>query len=293
MKNRTVAGKTDDYYDEIYFLKMGSNFPKHIGIYDDIHGSVDVTSVAHQGTNLWLNKLDNKTYIYKPTLKFDDYQLIYDGEVGYLGHSYVENTKIKLNEDLDFTHNLSLTKNLYGYNAETGQIYLNVDLNDFKNSAFVKEYQLYIVPGNISMPDYSHADFGDTDNGHVNGVRIDTYTTDFVHESLGGSQKAAATGEKVNFNLLFDESKLGDNANNGTYSLYVKAIYTEDSNLAPSFHALTPLNQATTGVTNLVVDTDAPAVFFNMNGVQVDGDNMAPGVYIKKQGNKTSKVVIR
>ncbi|MDE7386986.1 MAG: hypothetical protein K2N28_07590 [Muribaculaceae bacterium] len=48
------------------------------------------------------------------------------------------------------------------------------------------------------------------------------------------------------------------------------------------------------GVDNIVVDNDdeaAPAVYYNLQGVRVE--NPANGLYIKKQGNKVSKVVIR
>lgn len=36
---------------------------------------------------------------------------------------------------------------------------------------------------------------------------------------------------------------------------------------------------------------EGPAVYYNLSGVRVSGDNLAPGVYILRQGNKTTKVV--
>lgn len=52
------------------------------------------------------------------------------------------------------------------------------------------------------------------------------------------------------------------------------------------------------GVTGIIADSsvsdsDAPKEFFNLQGVRVDADNVTPGIYIVKQGNRTSKVVIR
>lgn len=44
-------------------------------------------------------------------------------------------------------------------------------------------------------------------------------------------------------------------------------------------------------VADEIEDVDAPVVYYNLNGVRVE--NPAQGIYIKKQGNKVSKVVIR
>ena len=41
------------------------------------------------------------------------------------------------------------------------------------------------------------------------------------------------------------------------------------------------------------VDNDAPVEFFNLNGVRVAADNLTPGLYIKRQGKKAEKVVIK
>lgn len=47
------------------------------------------------------------------------------------------------------------------------------------------------------------------------------------------------------------------------------------------------------GVNNIITDnTNAPVEYFNLNGVRVQGE-LVPGLYIKRQGNEASKVVIR
>jgi hypothetical protein len=40
-------------------------------------------------------------------------------------------------------------------------------------------------------------------------------------------------------------------------------------------------------------NTDAPVQYFNLNGIRVNGDNLTPGLYIRRQGTKASKVIIR
>lgn len=46
----------------------------------------------------------------------------------------------------------------------------------------------------------------------------------------------------------------------------------------------------------MVADPDAtegPVEYWNLNGVKVNGDNLAPGIYIRRQGNKAEKFIIR
>lgn len=49
-----------------------------------------------------------------------------------------------------------------------------------------------------------------------------------------------------------------------------------------------------TGVEGVIVeDTDAPAEYFNLRGVQVSADALVPGVYVVRRGNNTSKITVR
>lgn len=48
----------------------------------------------------------------------------------------------------------------------------------------------------------------------------------------------------------------------------------------------------TTGVEGVGVD-EAPVEFYNLQGVRMTSDTLAPGIYIRRQGNETSKVYIR
>ena len=49
------------------------------------------------------------------------------------------------------------------------------------------------------------------------------------------------------------------------------------------------------GVDDIIADTDvnAPVEYFNLNGVQVSGDNLTPGLYITRQGNTVAKKIIK
>lgn len=40
-------------------------------------------------------------------------------------------------------------------------------------------------------------------------------------------------------------------------------------------------------------DANAPVEFFNLQGVRVNADNLVPGIYVRRQGSKTSKVLVK
>ncbi|MDE6082138.1 MAG: hypothetical protein K2F70_07710, partial [Muribaculaceae bacterium] len=52
----------------------------------------------------------------------------------------------------------------------------------------------------------------------------------------------------------------------------------------------------TSGVENITVDVEeanGPVEFWNLQGVKVNSENLTPGIYIRRQGQKAEKVVIR
>lgn len=60
----------------------------------------------------------------------------------------------------------------------------------------------------------------------------------------------------------------------------------EDNNLVLS-------DRKPSGIEDVVVDENAPVEYYNLSGMRVNGDNMAPGVYIKRQGAKATKVYVK
>lgn len=49
-----------------------------------------------------------------------------------------------------------------------------------------------------------------------------------------------------------------------------------------------------TGVESVgVEDADAPVEFYNLQGIRMNQESLAPGIYIRRQGNKASKVYVR
>lgn len=102
--------------------------------------------------------------------------------------------------------------------------------------------------------------------------------------------KPFAAGLLVKFNdgqyLMFNGTK------------FIKADYgeavvqTEGETLTPVIVFMSSSN-VSTGVETVKFDENAEAQYFNLNGVQVKAENLTPGLYIVRQGNKVSKQVIR
>ena len=49
----------------------------------------------------------------------------------------------------------------------------------------------------------------------------------------------------------------------------------------------------TSGINDINADLNAPVEYFNIQGMRVDADNMTPGIYVKRQGNKVSKILVK
>lgn len=108
--------------------------------------------------------------------------------------------------------------------------------------------------------------------------------------NAGVTFESTAAGLLVKFNdgqyLMFNGTK------------FIKADYGEAVVQAEG-ETLTPVivfmssSNVSTGVETVEFDENAEAQYFNLNGVQVKAENLTPGLYIVRQGNKVSKQVIR
>lgn len=117
------------------------------------------------------------------------------------------------------------------------------------------------------------------------GVKFTGYFNDV--EKLEDSE-FGAPGSQRNFKIQSDKGvqrtiRLVNYMKNSP--LYVHGIrvlqYTDNGN------PFTPGS----GVAGIEADENAPVEFFNMQGVKVSGDE--PGLYIRRQGSKTTKVVVK
>ncbi|MCI5977912.1 MAG: hypothetical protein MRZ32_03115, partial [Bacteroidales bacterium] len=76
------------------------------------------------------------------------------------------------------------------------------------------------------------------------------------------------------------------------------ALPTDDNVVTTPARAAYVITGLGSGVEDIAVDeegvdADAPVLYYNLNGVQISAENLTPGLYIRVQGNKSSKVVIK
>lgn len=84
--------------------------------------------------------------------------------------------------------------------------------------------------------------------------------------------------------------KDGKNLKIGEVSENVDIAFKPDFNAHTGILIITLLG--TSGVNDVEIFDEAPVEFYNLQGVRVDGE-LTPGLYIRRQGNSASKVLIR
>ena len=58
--------------------------------------------------------------------------------------------------------------------------------------------------------------------------------------------------------------------------------------------AVTFTEDSTSAIEGIGIDPEnGPVEYFNLQGVQVSGENLAPGFYIVRQGDKTAKILVK
>lgn len=279
-----------------YYRAMGVMQPDKPNVPANMVGDISGTYV-HEGDHRWVEQPDARTLLKDVVFDFEDYSLYQQMTNSWL--TKTKNAKYKTDLTIDVTHSLKVNRNEYGYGAidATGNkfLYINCHLSDFANSSAVDGYELYVVPGaehTYTGSDYQHAD------GHARATRIDVdkYATTFMperNEAITLADGDENLPQHV-YNLLVPEADLSKDAN-GKYSVYVKTKYTAGSGLEDSFHAMTPLGETTTSISDIDADfTDnGPARYYTLGGVEVSKDNLMPGIYVKRQGNRSTKVLVK
>lgn len=142
-----------------------------------------------------------------------------------------------------------------------------------------------------------------------NSRRFLTYDADGVTTTAATVTKVdgkdVVSTADANADVTFESTAAGllVKFNDGEYLMFngtnfVKGEYTEVATQADG-ETLTPVivflssSNVSTGVETVEFDENAAVQYFNLNGVQVKAENLTPGLYIVRQGNKVSKQVIR
>ena len=139
----------------------------------------------------------------------------------------------------------------------------------------------------FKLPDFTLSDIGELGDIVVTGVKVaeandvKTYTGEVkglllaensikADVALNGTVDAIGKAH-MDIDVLWDASELSMG------QIPIKVVF--DGQLAPA------------GVENVVVDENAPVEYYNLNGIRVA--NPENGIYIRRQGNKVSKVLVK
>jgi hypothetical protein len=112
-------------------------------------------------------------------------------------------------------------------------------------------------------------------------VEFDNGSTDVAYWNI----KAGTTSATY----TVSDDILGEK-NEGITAAYIKADDSATSNTVVNFKSLT-LTKEAAGVEGIAADSNAPVEYFNLQGIRVD--NPENGLFIRRQGNSVSKVLVK
>ena len=187
------------------------------------------------------------------------------------------------------------------FNAESTKLTVDTKL-EFAVDASNVDYRLaYVVLENAVGPYnqtnyyaggvYGPMDGWESKSGTASTIYNDVARDIFDYEGVRNSVPAnVAAGEKYDYSYTVDLRNVADVNNMEIAVLLIDAGGTGEILNA---RKLTSKEIAGVNKVEIELNENAPAVFYNLQGVQVPAENMAPGLYVKRQGNKAEKVIVR
>lgn len=85
----------------------------------------------------------------------------------------------------------------------------------------------------------------------------------------------------------------GGNATNEFVKGYALPRTEPFTTKAASKYSFVKTADGLVGVEGVEVDANAPVKYYNLQGIEVDGDNLSNGIYIKVQGKKSTKIYVK
>ncbi len=148
--------------------------------------------------------------------------------------------------------------------------------------------ELYITPTGANTCTIALYNFNFPGVGNVGDIIVDG-----VQTTTASDGTIKYTGSKEGLSLMGGVM---------TVNVTVDGTETPEGALTMNIPVVAPVGQV--GVVfngqkdNSLIDTvlndeNAPVEYFNLNGIRVGSENLAPGIYIMRQGKKVSKVLIR
>ncbi len=225
-----------------------------------------------------------------------------------------------LKEDADLADSLL---GLYGGNAQGYASYSDPTAN---GTFYTEEYNTDACPaveitegeeGNqIVMANF----FPKVDGITLNDIHCSVYATDDYADygivgylSVDDEVLGSFTKGGVEYNLDLVEMDYSWGVNEPPYIFWVYSDGSIETNCYADLHykqdfsgivydmyldvryaKLTPVNSGVQGIAaDMTTVNNAPVEYFSINGMRVNGNNLVPGLYIKRQGTQVTKVIVK
>lgn len=187
-----------------------------------------------------------------------------------------------------------LKEHTYTFNfagaQQTAIKYVGTLVVSFGVDTTIPNSELFITPNSASTCTMALYDFA------FMGATVGDIIVDNISTSTEADGTIKYSGSKEGLQLSLEGNPLIANVNvtgtetaTGQLTMNIAVNVPGLGDIPVTFNG----QKDTTGIGTIVDDDNAPVEFFNLNGIRVDSENLAPGIYIKRQGRKVSKILIR
>lgn len=198
---------------------------------------------------------------------------------------------------------------------------------------YIKTAKVDNGDGEVDQLSFEYADDGSYTGTIKGGNGVDSYVSTMLYTptddngsytlkttttySEGGSEMSVSSTEKYVYDsyglIILEESSFNDGSYDYVDSRIAGKVVYDETNGYPLSWEVSVLDwdteemvndarmeysdyfqASTSGIGSVVTgNNEAPAEYFNLNGVRVNSSALAPGLYIKRQGGKAEKVLVK
>lgn len=176
-------------------------------------------------------------------------------------------------------------------NAEQSAIkYVGTLVVNFGAETTIPNSELYITPNSANTCTMAIYDFA------FMGATVGDIIVDNISTTTGADGNISYSGSKEGLQLSLGGSPLVANVNvtgtetpAGALTMNIAVNVPGLGDIPVTFNG----QKSTSSIDTIVDDENAPVEYYNLNGIRVDSENLTPGIYVKRQGHKATKILIR
>ena len=145
----------------------------------------------------------------------------------------------------------------------------------------------------MMLPNFSIDLMGDGEMTNLGDIFVENITvtgvTDKTYSTSTPTRLALAEGE-----ILADVTVEGTESGNSIHMLIHVNWVDEEGNVIAPIEVTFNGDRDLAGIEDVTVDNEnAPVFFYNIQGMPVNGNNLTPGLYIRRQGTDVQKIYVR